>query len=157
MCDYCGCRDAAAIDELSIEHEQVLDLVYSLRRHAQQREHDRAGQVAAALSELLAIHTAKEEEGLFSELRASWGADPRLDELAREHRYIDHLVTSVARGRPGWEEAALRLADTLSDHVMAEETDLFPYALYELRDAAWARIDAIHRRLAAADRADPAA
>lgn len=150
MCDYCGCRSVAAIDQLSEEHEQVLALVYFLRGHAQRGELQPARTVADDLAVLLEVHTEKEEHGLFSELRTSWGADQRLDELTSEHQEIHDLVLAVMQGQSGWETAALRLTKALSEHILAEETDLFPYAMYELGSAAWSRIDAIHQQMGCA-------
>lgn len=154
MCDYCGCRDtAAAIGELSDEHEEVLELTYRLRRLAGVGDHPGVAEVLETLEPLLARHTAKEEQGLFTQLRAAWGADDRLDALVDEHRMVDALLDVVRAGDPGWRTAARTASDTLSAHLLAEETDLFPYAMYELRPEQWAAIDEIHARLAARDQA----
>jgi hemerythrin-like domain-containing protein len=157
MCDYCGCRLRPAIDELSEEHERLLDLVYGLRRKAEAGDH---AQVAATLERdlapLLRHHADKEERGLFTQLRAAWQADDRLDALVTEHRDLERLLAGVIAGGQDWTRLLLRLADELTEHIFDEETDLFPYALYELTPAQWDEVEAVHAggggQLAAATR-----
>lgn len=87
MCAYCGCRQRPAIDELSEEHEQLLELVYGLRRRAETGDHAEVVAVLEGdLGPLLAHHADKEERGLFTQLRTSWHADDRLDTLVAAHR-----------------------------------------------------------------------
>ena len=145
MCDYCGCRRQAAIDELSDEHDRLLNLAYGLRRAARRDDH---ATVIATLDTqivpLLRRHTDKEERGLFTQLRRAWAVDERLDSLVGEHRDIEGQIDRVRAGGTAWKVHVRQLADTLSTHIMDEETDLFPYALYELDAAQWAAIDAVH-------------
>jgi hemerythrin-like domain-containing protein len=145
MCDYCGCRDLTpAIGELSEEHERMLDLGYRLRRAVAARDHAAALEVLDGLEPLVGHHTDKEEQGLFSALREVWGADDRLDTLVGEHEEVDALLAEVRRGDPGWPDAAERAVAVLSQHLLDEETDLFPYAMYELSPTQWERVEAVH-------------
>jgi hemerythrin-like domain-containing protein len=145
MCDYCGCRNQPAIDELSEEHDRILDLVYGLRREAARGDHPTVAAVLAReVAPLLREHTDKEERGLFEQLRSAWGLDERLGTLVGEHRDIDALVDRALAGGPGWVGGVHRLIDTLSQHIADEETDLFPYALYELTGRQWDAIDDVH-------------
>ncbi len=145
MCDYCGCRLQPAIDELAEEHERLLDLVYGLRRTADRGEH---AQVVLTLEErvapLLREHAAKEEQGLFAQLRAAWEADDRLDALVAEHRDLEDVLAAALAGGAGWAASVHRLADELTEHIFDEETDLFPYALYELAPDQWEQVEAVH-------------
>jgi hemerythrin-like domain-containing protein len=145
VCDYCGCRSQPAIDELSEEHDRLLDLVYGLRRHATPGGH---ATVTAILEHevvpLLRHHTDKEERGLFEQLRSAWGVDDRLATLVAEHRDIDGLVDHVLAGGPDWAAAVHGLVRSLSRHIADEETDLFPYALYELAERQWDAVEAVH-------------
>ena len=145
MCDFCGCRSQPAIDELSAEHERLLDLVYALRRDAARSDHATVVRtLETAIVPLLHHHTDKEERGLFAQLRAAWEADARLSALESEHRHLEELIATVLRGAAGWSAVVGRMADELSQHVFDEETDLFPYALYELDDARWDAVEAVH-------------
>lgn len=147
MCDFCGCRGQAPIDELSREHERLLDVIYQVRRDAARDDHPTVVETfAAEFLPLLRRHTAKEEQGLFAQLRTAWAADERLRALVAEHRRIEKLLDVVLRGDPGWRETVVQLGDELSAHIFDEETDLFPYALYELRDEQWAAVAAAHER-----------
>lgn len=157
MCDYCGCRNNEAIDELSQEHEQVLDLIYGLRRAARQGDHAGAVRLLDELAPLLDLHSRKEEQGLFAQLRSRWGADGRLDDLTREHRSFAAGIDAVVAGGPDWPARLEHTLRTLSEHIMAEETDLFPYAMYELGDHEWGAVADVHRALATGGVREPAA
>lgn len=149
MCDYCGCRRSDVIAELSDEHERILELAYTLRDSALSRDQATAMAAAHALQLLLVPHTRKEEEGLFQQLRRRWETDGRLAVLVDEHREIEDLLRGITSGR-GWHEAAQRATSVLSEHILAEETDLFPYALYELDADQWTMVEAVHEAVNAA-------
>jgi hemerythrin-like domain-containing protein len=145
VCDFCGCRQQPAIDELSEEHERLLDLGYRLRRWAAEGDRDRVRHaVVQDLLPLLHHHTDKEERGLFAQLRAAWEADDRLATLVDEHRRIDDLATRVLGDDVGWPEHLTTLVATLSEHILSEETDLFPYARYELDHRQWDAVERVH-------------
>ncbi len=145
MCDYCGCRRQPAIDELSQEHEDILELTSRLRRLALDGTHaEVVAIVDDQLAPLLDHHTTKEERGLFAQLLATGEADARLGELVDEHRDIEDALAEIRRGADGWQRTAARLLHVLSEHILAEETDLFPYALYELRSDQWDAVEALH-------------
>lgn len=145
MCDYCGCRDLTpAIGELSEEHERMLDLGYRLRRAVRAQDHAAAIAVLDELEPLVDHHTDKEEQGLFTQLREVWGADDRLDTLVDEHEAVDALLAEARAGGTGWADAAERGMALLSQHLLDEETDLFPYAMYELSPQQWQRVEAVH-------------
>jgi hemerythrin-like domain-containing protein len=145
VCDFCGCRQQPAIDTLSEEHERLLDLGYRLRSSATDGDRERVrATVARDLLPLLHHHTDKEERGLFTQLRAAWEADDRLAALVVEHREIDRLASRVLDDDVGWREHLATLVATLSEHILSEETDLFPYALYELDHRQWDEVERVH-------------
>lgn len=148
MCDYCGCRRQPVIDELSDEHEQLLEHVSQLRRLARKGSHDEVARILRAhVVPALAVHTDKEERGIFTELRRAWVADDRLDALVGEHRAIEELIQRILTAELEWRPLVRELADELSGHIVDEETDLFPYALYELTPAQWESVEGLHREL----------
>lgn len=150
MCDYCGCRRQPAIDELSDEHEELLAWVSQLRRQARSGSHDEVAEVLRAhVVPALAAHTTKEERGIFAELRRAWLADDRLDALVGEHRAIEALIGRILAAEDPWRPLVRELADELAGHIVDEETDLFPYALYELTHTQWETVEALHRDLGA--------
>ncbi len=134
-----------AIEELTREHDHLLELVGRLRRLAEADDHDGVRNLLDhEFAPLLGRHAHKEEHGVFRALRSTRRVDDRLDELTGEHRTIEALVEEVHRGRSGWQHALGRLADDLSSHVMDEEVDLFPSAMYELDDAQWEAVADVH-------------
>ena len=149
MCDYCGCHSQTAIAELSEEHDRIQDLCYDLRRlDASDDEPAARRLVDERLAPLLLHHTDKEERGLFAELRSCWEADDRLDTLIDEHRDIEAQLQRVRAGGTGWQQAVRQLVTEISQHILDEEVDLFPYALYELRPRQWESLDELHEALA---------
>lgn len=154
MCDYCGCRRQPAISELSEEHDRLLDHLYALRSDA--HAGDRAAVVLRLESEVLPLlrhHAGKEEQGVFAQLRRV-GVEGRVDALEGEHRTLDAAAADALTAGDDWVAAVERLSAELSQHILDEETDLFPYASYELAAAAWDEVEAVHA--AAADAAPTA-
>ncbi len=148
MCDYCGCRRQPVIDELSDEHEHLLEHVSQLRRLSRSGSHDEVAEILRVhVVPALAVHTTKEERGIFTELRRSWVADDRLDALVGEHRAIEELIGRILAAEIDWRPLVRELADDLAGHIVDEETDLFPYALYELTPGQWEAVESLHRAL----------
>lgn len=145
MCDYCGCRQQPAIAELSDEHDRLLDLGYRLRRLTACGWHEEVlAIIDDQLGPLLRHHTDREERGIFTQLRANFEADARLDELEAEHRDIDARLDRVRMATDGWQETLSQLVTDLAQHIFDEEVDLFPYAMYELTPAQWDAVAEVH-------------
>lgn len=145
MCDYCGCRNQPEIAELSQEHDRLLDLAYDLKHLAAGGSHTEVlAIVDGPFASLLAHHTGKEERGIFTQLRSHDEADDRLDALLTEHRELEAQLTAVREGHEGWRSVLVRLVADLNQHVIDEEVDLFPYAMYELRGPQWDRVAEVH-------------
>ena len=145
MCDYCGCRLLPPIAELSDEHDRLLDLAYSLRRLAENGDHAQLLELLdGEFTSLLATHTDKEERGVFHQLRSLGAADDRLDQLIGEHRDLEQQLDRLRRREDGWVEQVRVLAADLSGHIVDEEVDLFPFAMYELDDGQWDAVVEVH-------------
>lgn len=148
MCDHCGCRDEPAVDDLSREHETLLDLAYLLRRLASEGDHEAAVDlVGRELAPLLHRHTRKEELGLFTQLRASWAADSQVSELVGQHRSVEAQLEVIRAGADGWQDTAAALVADLDAHVLEEEVDLFPYAVYLLDEVQWGAVADVHEQV----------
>ena len=135
MCDYCGCRSEPEIAALSADHEHMLALTARLRHtHA-------AGvplsELVAELAALVEPHARREERGVFAALIEE-GIDS--DYVARFEHDHDTLHELLSRGQPPGQP--LRLVELLEDHILREETDLFPAAHQLLGSDAWAAIAA---------------
>ena len=135
MCDYCDCRSQPQIAALSAEHERLLAITAAIRRglatgRAVRPELDE-------LTELLAPHAQKEEVGLFAVLRESGVADDYVGHFEAEHRRLEGLLETAGSE----DQAATALVDLLDEHILREETDMFPAARQLLDAAQWDAID----------------
>lgn len=133
MCDYCDCRSEPEIAALSAEHDQLMALLHELREAADSEDHDLLVRTAAELRSRLDRHATREEQGLFTQLRVEVG-DAYVDAFATDHERIHSLVGAAAAGDVG---AARALDRTLRDHILLEESDLFPAAHQLLSPAQW--------------------
>ena len=135
MCDYCGCRSMALIEELGAEHERLTDLVGQVHRGVARGDmgwaRDRFGELVA----LLRVHTAVEEAGVFSALRAAGELGGQVDALLAEHASVWESIGGLGRRWEG--EVALRLIAELGAHIAREEYDLFPASLVAITPAGW--------------------
>lgn len=144
MCEYCGCRAVAAIDELTREHDFVVTLVSQAR--AAHRAEDLAAMagVARAISKILGPHTAVEEQGLFPALAADF--PDHVAGLRAEHRRIEAVLGEAAAGTPAdpsWPDRMIVAMDLLRAHILKEQDGVFPAALAELSPEQWNAIDAV--------------
>ena len=141
MCDYCGCRSIGTIADLAAEHEAVLTLSSEIRSKLALGDTATARSQFKELLAVLAPHIAKEEQGIFAELRREGALGPYLDRLAGEHAalaastaVLDELADSA------WSDEVAALLDDLAAHIAIEEYDLFPASVVELAPGAWDRI-----------------
>ena len=135
MCDYCDCRSQPQIAALSAEHERLLAITAAIRRglaagRAVRPELDE-------LTELLAPHAQKEEVGLFAVLRQAGVAEDYVGHFEEEHRRLEGLLETAGSE----DQAATALVDLLDEHILREETDMFPAARQLLDAAQWDTID----------------
>lgn len=139
MCDHCGCRSFPAIAELTVEHFQVLALAEPL---AEATRHDRPidPAVPARLREILVVHAAKEEAGLYP-LLIGEADEPAgaFDHLEDEHR---ELLEAIDAGT--FDHLAFY---GLQRHIEEEEEVLFSGAFFYFDGATWDELDAAHRRV----------
>lgn len=143
MCDYCDCRSHPEIAELSADHDRLAALLTRLEQAVAAADAGDAAAVAASLHRILEPHAAREEDGVFFELTREVGPD-YVARFEADHELIHRLVAE-ASGRgpaPAWRAAAVELVATLRDHILREETDLFPAAHQLLSPAQWEAIRA---------------
>jgi len=142
MCDHCGCRSFPAIAELTGEHEDILDLAWTVS------EAVRAGSAVpefelVALRRLLDAHVMKEETGLYPLLIGEGDlSDELLGQLEEEHREIGAVLDAGRFDRKEY--------FALAAHIETEESELFPCAMFAFDDERW---DEMLRAHAEADEA----
>lgn len=139
MCDYCGCREHEAIAQLSIEHETLLEMLTELQRHADNRDSAAARPLLQRLHDVLSPHALREEHGVFAELAHAGVATTYITMFEADHQQIHALLSRTEAA--GWEAVALELVQTLREHIVREESDLFPAAHQLLVPSQWDAID----------------
>ena len=136
MCDYCDCRAQPEVAALSADHERLLSMTAALRRSLAAGLPVDAHQLGE-LAGLLLPHAEREEVGVFAALR-DVGVEP--DYVGRfedDHRQIDEMLASAARVP----SAVGPLIELVEDHILREETDLFPAARQLLAPDQWDAVD----------------
>lgn len=139
MCNYCGCREFPLIGRLTEEHLAIEEAAGRLGRSIEAGRHGDAVRQLDELASLLSPHTATEEAGLFTELRAEGSLTEAVDRLCDEHDDIHGVIDAIDRSRPDW-PAVLAALTRLRRHIDNEEHGLFPAAVMALPIEAWDRI-----------------
>lgn len=148
MCEYCGCREVPGIGELAREHDRVVDLIADVRSAHRDGDTDRMAHLAHRIADLLAPHTAVEEDGLFPALEDDF--PEQMAGLRHEYRNIEAVLseTCIAPSwEPAWAERLLSALDLLRWHILKEQDGVFPAALATLRTADWEAMDAVRDRV----------
>ncbi len=141
MCDYCGCRETGAIEELSEDHELALHLVAGLRRTLEGGAAQERSSLLRELQQILPAHLEKEEAGIFARLEEDPGFAWYLGELTAGHANLRAGLLSI----DGSDADALAAAlDELEAHIDLEEHDLFPASRMIIDDAGWEAVAAVH-------------
>ncbi|HWM22631.1 MAG TPA: hemerythrin domain-containing protein [Ilumatobacteraceae bacterium] len=135
MCDYCGCRSEPEIAALSADHERMLTLTAALRRAHESGAP--APELIAELTGLLGPHARREERGVFAALVAEGIDAAYVLRFEHDHDTIEELLADAdARHQ------IAPIVDLLEDHILREESDLFPAAYQLLGSDAWETIAA---------------
>ena len=147
MCQNCGCLANTLINELTEEHDRVVELIRSAG------EHQRAGRAAETIetcrqiTAVLGPHTIVEETGLFRELLDEF--PEQLAGLVAEHRQIEQVlgeVTENALSDPGWTERLRKALTLLREHILKEQDGVFPAAVIALDGNQWERVQTARER-----------
>lgn len=142
MCDYCGCRRSGPTAELAREHAQLRELAGTL--HTARDSGQDASTVFAEFVQLLEMHAAKEEIGLFEQAQSFPQLAAQIEVLCKEHDDLRRWLAGGAKG--AHVPDALRLLDT---HIDDEEYDLFPHIFHALDPEQWEEIELAHRAVEA--------
>jgi hemerythrin-like domain-containing protein len=144
MCEYCGCQAVAAIDELTREHDTVVNLIGDVR--AARAAGDTPGMAAFArrIAAVLGPHTEVEERGLFPALAADF--PDHVAVLEAEHRRIEAVLGEAGTADPTWPARLVGTLEVLRSHILKEQDGVFPAALTTLGGADWDAVDAVRAR-----------
>ncbi len=147
MCEYCGCQEITAIDQLTREHNLVVGLIAEVRTARAAADIGRMAALARRITAVLVPHTAVEEQGLFPLLADDF--PEQVAALEAEHRRIEAVLGAAARGTPGdpdWPDRLIATLEVLREHILKEQDGVFPAALTSLSGADWDMVDAVRAR-----------
>ncbi|MEN8652578.1 hemerythrin domain-containing protein [Streptomyces sp. 21So2-11] len=144
MCEYCGCQAIAAIEELTREHDAVVELIGAVHTAHHDGNTTRMAELARQITTVLAPHTEVEEHGLFPAMAEEF--PDHIATLEAEHRRIESVLVQAADGvpaDPGWPSALIQALATLREHILKEQDGLFPAALTFLSPEQWTVLDTV--------------
>ncbi len=151
MCEHCGCLSLPEIEELTIEHDAVLDLLREIRGRVSADDARGAADVCVRLSHLLAPHTVVEEEALLPALAREF--PDHVAVLVAEHELVSGVLASIAQlgvRSEFWPDGLLRALDVLRAHISKEQDGVFPAALSTLTPEDWEEVDRVRARVGSA-------
>lgn len=148
MCEYCGCQALTAIDELTREHDLVVNMIGLVRGAVATGDVPASAALARRIAALLGPHTEVEERGLFPALADDF--PDHVHDLLAEHRRIEAVLDEAADAvpaDPAWPGRLVRTLDLLREHILKEQDGVFPAALASLRTADWEAVEAVRARV----------
>ncbi len=151
MCEYCGCQALGTIDELTREHDLVVDLISDVRGAFADADLPRMADLARQITVVLGPHTEVEEHGLFPALADEF--PDYIGALRAEHRRIEAVLGEARSGTPADPAWPARLAEAiqvLREHILKEQDGVFPAALASLGAADWEAAEAVRLRAGSA-------
>jgi len=148
MCEYCGCQEITAIDELTREHDLVVAMIGDVRTAHAAGDTDLMAGLARRIATVLEPHTVVEEAGLFPLLSDDF--PDHVTALREEHRRIERVLAAAQAGTPadpGWPDELIPTLDLLREHILKEQDGVFPAALTSLSGSDWDTVDAVRARV----------
>jgi hemerythrin-like domain-containing protein len=133
-----------AIDELTREHDHVVNLIGDVRAAVTAGDLPRVVQLARAIAAVLGPHTEVEEHGLFPALAGDF--PDHVTALRDEHRHIEAVLAEAANPDHTWPARLVDTLDVLREHILKEQDGVFPAALTTLRTEDWEVVDTIRSR-----------
>ncbi len=148
MCEYCGCQALATIDELTREHDLVVDLMGEARAAHAGADFVRMAELARQIAVMLGPHTEVEEHGLFPALKADF--PDHVADLTADHRRVEEVLGEASAGTPAdpaWPARLVEVLALLREHIFKEQDGVFPAALASLGTADWEAAEAVRSRV----------
>ena len=148
MCEYCGCQAVTAIDDLTREHDLVVNLIGEVRAAHTATDTACMAELACRITAVLEPHTQVEEQGLFPALAADF--PDHVAALRADHRQVEAVLGEAAGGTPAdstWPYRLITTLDLLREHILKEQDGVFPAALANLDPGDWDVIDTIRAKV----------
>jgi hemerythrin-like domain-containing protein len=148
MCEYCGCQSVTVIDELTREHDLVVNLIGDVRSAHAAGDVSQMAELARRIAAVLGPHTEVEEHGLFPLLTDEF--PDHVAALKAEHRHIETVLGVASPNTPtdpSWPRQLMETLELLREHILKEQDGVFPAALIALSGADWDSVDAVRTRV----------
>ena len=148
MCEYCGCQALGTIEELTREHDVVINLMGEVRAAHARADTAQMAELARQIAAVLGPHTEVEEQGLFPALTPDF--PDHVASLTAEHRRVEAALGEVADGTPAdpaWPARLMEALAVLREHIFKEQDGVFPAALTTLGSADWEAAEAVRSRV----------
>jgi hemerythrin-like domain-containing protein len=148
MCEYCGCQALDTIDELTREHDLVINLMGEVRATHAGGDVAQMAELARQIATVLGPHTEVEEQGLFPALTGEF--PDHVASLKAEHRRVEAALGEAAAGTPADPAWPARLAEALTllrEHIFKEQDGVFPAALTTLGAGDWEAAEEVRSRV----------
>ena len=100
---------------------------------------DDAQALVTEIARELESHWRGEEGGLFAEMHGDDTYREYIDDLVKEHRELQELLTSADLARADDRLEVAKAMEELYDHIAKEEDGLFPASLTALSGEQWDR------------------
>ncbi|WP_129843601.1 hemerythrin domain-containing protein [Streptomyces sp. RFCAC02] len=148
MCEYCGCQALSSIDELTREHETVVNTIRLVRDAHGAGDVPRMAALAREIAAVLGPHTRVEEGGLFPALADDF--PEKIAALEEEHRVVEAVLGAAGDGvpaDPAWPGRLIEVLALLREHILKEQDGVFPAALATLTTEQWEAVEAVRARV----------
>ncbi len=147
MCEYCGCRQIPPLAELMDEHFALLDIGAVLDLALRHGDHARVTEALTLLAGRLETHVTREEQGVFTAMRAAGEFAGEIEDLEQEHvDFAADLREMIALDPrdPSMGERVAAMMDHLSTHIDRENLGIFPVSVVSLGKTGWDTVAAAH-------------
>ena len=151
MCEYCGCQQIAAIDELTREHDAIVATTALIRSRLETGRTDEVASLCRYMLAVLTPHTEVEEQGLFAAMAAEF--PDHVQQLRSEHEHIHTVLTEASEAihtDPTLPDRLVEMMFLLREHILKEQDGVFPAALMSLSSEQWDDLDEIRTRVGSA-------
>jgi hemerythrin-like domain-containing protein len=144
MCEYCGCRQIEPLAELMDEHLALLDVAGDVEMAVRHRDHDGIRAGLLRLSDLLDRHVRREEDGVFTALKATGEFLEEVTELEQEHQDLHARLADLDPADPASAETIRAMVRHLSEHIDKEDLGIFPVSVVTLGASGWDTVTEVH-------------
>ncbi len=128
-----------ALDLLRADHRHLQSLFERARQSADFTERR---EIFEEIRDSLELHTDLEERLFYPSFRNTAEWSEVIEEALEDHRLLDEMITelSMVRDTEDFNDLLDELVESIEDHFVDEEQELYPSLLPLLEEGEWARL-----------------